>query len=170
MQRLRQEGFKLTPQRLAILRWLEGNTSHPSAEDVYRAVRKQHPTMSFATVYNTLEALHRRGRLLELTIDPDRRRYDPDTSDHHHLICVACRQVVDVKADFRIEVPGDLDGGYEITGSHVEFHGLCPRCKTQKEGDMSVFKCDKCGATKEGRCKPKKCPKCGAADTMKKKE
>jgi Fur family peroxide stress response transcriptional regulator len=169
MERHRQQGFKLTPQRLAILECLEGNKGHPSAEDIYKEVRKRFPTMSFATVYNTLETLKNRGRLRELTIDPERRRYDPDTARHHHLICTGCRKVADVHADFRIKVPEEARRAFEITGNHVEFYGLCPECR-RKEVSMAVFKCEKCGASKEGRCKPRKCPQCGATGTMKKKE
>ncbi|MFZ2197327.1 MAG: transcriptional repressor, partial [Thermodesulfovibrionales bacterium] len=57
MNKYRNIGFKLTPQRLAILSYLEGNKEHPSAEEIFRAVSDQYPTMSFATVYNTLAAL-----------------------------------------------------------------------------------------------------------------
>ncbi|MBI5598388.1 MAG: transcriptional repressor, partial [Deltaproteobacteria bacterium] len=53
IERYREKGLKLTPQRLAILEYLEGNTSHPTAEDIYRAIKRKHPTVSFATVYNT---------------------------------------------------------------------------------------------------------------------
>jgi Fur family peroxide stress response transcriptional regulator len=172
MERCRAAGLKLTPQRLAILRCLEGNTSHPSAEDVFMEVKGSFPTMSFATVYNTLETLQRRGMLLELTIDPERRRYDPDTSAHHHLICLRCREVVDVRAEFALRVPREQTKAFEITGNHIEFYGLCPGCRkeSEKEDGMAVFKCEKCGASKEGRCKPRKCPKCGSEGTMKKKQ
>ena len=58
-EKYRNVGLKLTPQRLAILNYLEGNKEHPSAEDVYKAVSRKFPTMSLATVYNTLESLKR---------------------------------------------------------------------------------------------------------------
>jgi Fur family peroxide stress response transcriptional regulator len=129
MKKYREIGLKLTPQRLAILECLEGNTGHPSAEDIYRSVKRKFPTMSFSTVYNTLEALRDRGEVLELTVDPERKRYDPDTTAHHHLICVRCRKIVDVRADYRIEVPSREREGFEVTGNHIEFHGICAECK-----------------------------------------
>ncbi len=129
----RSLGIKLTPQRLAILKCLDGNETHPSAEDIYRVVRKRFPTMSFATVYNTLELLREKGGLRALTIDPKRRRYDPDTSPHHHLICLGCRKVVDVHADVTAELPQEMSQGFDITGSHTEFYGLCPACKKEKQ-------------------------------------
>jgi len=117
--------FRLTPQRVAILDYLDGNKSHPSAEDIYRAVAKRFPTMSLATVYNTLSALERRGQLLKLTIDPSKARYDPNTFPHHHLICNLCKTIADVDTRYRLTLP---DTDFEVTGSHVEFYGICPKC------------------------------------------
>ena len=70
--------MKLTPQRLAILRFLEKNREHPSAADIYKAVSREFPTMSLATVYNTLKVLKRTGNISELSIDSDKKRFDPD--------------------------------------------------------------------------------------------
>jgi len=124
--------LKRTPQRLAILQFLDGNTSHPSAEDIYRAVSKQYQSMSFATVYNTLHALTKAGVLRELTIDPERRRYDPDTSCHHHLICINCGRIVDVSGGVTVDLPSDMARDFTILGNHVEFYGRCPACQKQK--------------------------------------
>ena len=129
MEKYCDKGLKLTPQRLAILEYLDGNKSHPSAEDIYASVRQKYPTMSFATVYNTLEALRKKGKVLELTIDNERRRYDPDVSTHHHLICTDCRKIVDIEDVFSLSVPEDQKCSYEVTGNHIEFYGLCPECK-----------------------------------------
>lgn len=122
-------GFKRTPQRLAILEHLDGNTSHPSAEDIYRAVARKNPSLSFATVYNTLNTLVQSGAVRELTIDPDRKRYDPDTSAHHHLICTECRKVVDIFGDVPVEVPRNMARDFTVTGSHIEFYGQCAPCR-----------------------------------------
>lgn len=77
MEQYRDIGLKLMPQRIAILDYLDGNKKHPSAEDIYKAVSKKFPTMSFATVYNTLQTLRKRGCVLELTIDPDKKGLTP---------------------------------------------------------------------------------------------
>lgn len=133
MERYREKGFKLTPQRLAIIKCLEGNKNHPSADDIYQDVKKTFPTMSFATVYNNLETLREKGHISSLSIDPARRRYDPDTSCHHHPICLKCKIVVDVYADFKVNVPEEQNTAFEVLGSHIEFYGTCPECK-QEEG------------------------------------
>jgi len=132
MEHHRDKGFKLTPQRLAIMKFLEGNKSHPSAEDIYLYVKKTFPTMSFATVYNNLEALIDKGNITRVSIDPERRRYDPDTSRHNHLICLKCKKVVDVHADFKVHLPKEENTAFEIIGSHVEFYGTCPECKKEE--------------------------------------
>ncbi|GAB4484148.1 MAG: hypothetical protein OHK006_07620 [Thermodesulfovibrionales bacterium] len=132
MNAFRRAGLKLTPQRIAILEYLEGNTDHPSAEDIYQAVSKRFPTMSFATVYNTLAALSRKGGVLELSIDPSRRRYDPNVVPHNHLICTSCRRIDDIHVDFSLRVPEELKHSYEITGNHVEFYGICPACRERR--------------------------------------
>ena len=123
--------FKRTPQRLAILDYLEGNTSHPSAEEIYRAVSIRYRSLSVATVYNTLNSLTKSGALRELTIDPERKRYDPDTSRHHHLMCVLCRKIVDIPEGIAVDLPGDMAREFTLLGNHISFYGHCSRCKTK---------------------------------------
>lgn len=125
-------GLKRTPQRLAICDYLQGNDAHPSAEDIYRAVLKKYDSMSFATVYNTLNALTKAGALRELTIDPERRRYDPDTSAHNHCICISCRKIIDVPGPISVELPKGAAPGFVLLGNHVEFYGYCRGCKKKK--------------------------------------
>lgn len=126
--------FKLTPQRLAILKFLEGNTSHPTADDIYREIRKAHPTVSFATVYNTLEALKQRGELLEITIDPERKHFDPNPAPHHHIICMDCGRIDDIFTDYSgaLKLPEHITREYKVTGNHIDFHGVCSSCRHGK--------------------------------------
>ena len=126
--------MKMTPQRMAIMGFLEGNRSHPSAEDVFASVSKRFPFMSLATVYNTLERLSKDGKLLELSIDPGRKRYDPDTRPHHHIICTSCGKVADIHHEFDLLVPEGNNSGFSIRSNHVEFYGLCPECKIEEGG------------------------------------
>lgn len=133
MENYRDIGFKLTPQRLIILDYLQGNKSHPSAEDIYRAVHDKFPTMSLATVYSTLAALKEKGYIIELSLDPDKKRYDPETAPHNHLICIACKRIVDVTGECRLDLPEDERQDFVVMESHVEFYGLCPGCKQKKK-------------------------------------
>ena len=127
--KLKQIGLRVTPQRQAILELLEGNRTHPSAEDIYRAVHKKLPTMSFATVYNTLSILKEKGSVFELTLDPDKKRYDPDTGQHDHLICISCKRIVDIPSTFRFDLPDSAKRNFAVIQRHVEYYGFCPECK-----------------------------------------
>lgn len=128
--RLRGEGLKVTPQRIAVLRCLEGNRSHPSVEEIHRRVSRTFPSISLATVYNTLDTLERIGEVRSVTIDPERRHYDPETRPHHHVMCTACRRIHDVFADFGdvLQLPAELAALYHLDAASVSFHGICRDC------------------------------------------
>jgi Fur family peroxide stress response transcriptional regulator len=121
-----------TPQRLAVLEFLEGNTGHPSAEEIHRALAARFPSMSLSTVYNILKALAREGRVVELSVDSGKARFDPGRGPHHHLVCLGCRKIVDVHRDFRVSLrPGEA-GGFEIVRSQIDFFGYCPECRMDR--------------------------------------
>lgn len=127
----KHRGLKLTPQRLAILDFLDGNSSHPSAEDIFSAIKEKHPTISFATVYNTLDSLKKRGDLLELTIDPSRKHYDPDTRPHHHILCSKCGKIGDIfDKKLKIEIEGKDFAGFIVSSYHINFKGVCIVCSS----------------------------------------
>lgn len=117
-----------TRQREAIMEFLRGNVSHPSAEDIYRVVHDRFPSLSLATVYNTLETLKDAGEVQELEIDSERRRYDPCVRPHHHVICVRCRKVVDIDMEFDVDVPEEKAQGFNILHRSVQFLGVCSVC------------------------------------------
>ncbi len=131
-QKYRQLGLKLTPQRLAILEFLEGNTTHPSADEIYQHVAQRFPSMSFATVYNTLDALRRKGQILELCIDPNKKRFDPNPVPHHHIFCTRCHKIVDVDHDYKIELNSEESKGFKVMGCNIVFWGLCPECQKEE--------------------------------------
>lgn len=160
--------IKWTPQRLAILKYLDGNKNHPSAEEIYEALSKDFPTMSVATVYNVLEFLKRTNRVKEIYIDPEKRRFDPDVTPHHHAICVKCKKVFDFYQDIKIP---DLTKSYpdfKILDVHLQIHVLCSECK--KREDLKVgqkeYKCTHCGSIRTAKHKPQKCPACGSKGTL----
>ena len=90
---LQRAGLKLTPQRMAIVRLFADDGSHPTAQDLFERLRPTFPSMSFATVYNTLDALARAG-LAGIVRLPGKRgdaaRFDPNTRPHHHAVCDGC--------------------------------------------------------------------------------
>ncbi len=129
-------GLRLTPQRIAILKYLDGNTSHPTADNIYRDVKQTYPTLSFATVYNTLQTLREHGEVMEVTIDPIRKHYDPNTSPHHHVICIRCNDLWDVFVDYSdvLKLPSTIARGMKTVGVHVDFYGLCKNCQKEERG------------------------------------
>src|SRR5579863_3475160 len=102
--------MRMTPQRRAIFRYLSGNQAHPTAEEIFRAVRRRHPGLSLATVYNTLETLHELGEVGRLELGGGAERFDPEVRPHHHFNCRRCGKVQDVFADLRLPEPAALPG------------------------------------------------------------
>lgn len=128
--RLRQEGLKVTPQRIAVLKFLDGNTGHPSVEEIHRQVAGDFPTISLATVYNTLDTLEQIGEVQAVTIDPTRKHYDPETRPHHHVMCTECRRIADVFSDYSsvLRVPEALADQFRVRDAAVSFRGVCRDC------------------------------------------
>jgi Fur family peroxide stress response transcriptional regulator len=120
-----------TPQKLAIVAFLEGNKDHPSAEDIHEALKPRFPTMSLSTVYNTLHSLQKEGRIHELAVEPGRYRFDPEPGPHHHLVCLECRTVIDVDRDFPVRLTPREARGFRIRHSHIVFYGTCPDCQAK---------------------------------------
>ena len=129
-QKLREEGYKVTPQRIAIYNVLYAENNHPTAEMIYQSLREDHPSMSLATVYKTMEIFERIGLVRVLDLRDDCSRYDWDTRNHPHVRCTMCNRINDlhdVQVNcLREEVARHSE--YEITGLHVSFEGICPEC------------------------------------------
>lgn len=127
----RARGVKITPQRLAIFEALLGERGHLSAEEIYEEVLPRFPSLSFATVYNTLELLVEIGRAREVIVDELRRRYDVNTEAHHHAVCRGCHTIIDVPASAIAArlLRTDLSAhGFRVEGATIEFTGLCAAC------------------------------------------
>ena len=95
-QILRSEGFKVTPQRIAIYDALRGHHNHPTAEMIYHSLRPTHPSMSLATVYKTMEIFEKIGLVKVLAVGDERAHYDWDTTARAHIRCVRCNKVEDM--------------------------------------------------------------------------
>ncbi len=121
-----------TPQKQAIIAFLETTTAHPSAEMIHEALLPRFPSMSLSTVYNTLRTLRREGRIHEVAADPSRTRFDPDLKPHHHLICLDCRKITDIHRPFEIALSPGERNGFEISRSQVNFFGYCSDCRKKR--------------------------------------
>jgi len=128
--RLRSEGFKLTPQRLSVIRYLIGNTSHPTAAVIYADLKKKYPSLSFSTVYNTLNMLEKIGEVQSLHLFDDFLNYDPDTGTHFHFVCRDCNSIIDIfiSGDENVSLPEGEISGHRIDSAQVVFKGKCANC------------------------------------------
>lgn len=131
--RLRAEGFKLTPQRLAIIELLEEG-EHPSAEEIYKKLSQRYPMVSRATVYNTLEVLKGLGELIELRLKSQAVRYDLKTTPHYHFLCRRCGAVFDLGASLEADrfIGREIEG-HKVEEVQVSLYGLCARCAGNEE-------------------------------------
>ncbi|MBP2631237.1 MAG: perR 1 [Firmicutes bacterium] len=130
---LRERGFKVTPQRLAIYDVLCNTTEHPSAEAIFNQLQPHYPTMSLATVYKTIEILKEIGLVQVLNVGEDSFRYDANTENHPHVRCMVCKRVDDIfdvdASDFMAKVAEKTS--YQLTGQQFYFYGICPDCQVK---------------------------------------
>ena len=129
VEKFKRKRLKITPQRLGIFRILEENSMHPSAEDVFKEIRESYPTISFTTVYKTLEIMEKMGEILKVTIDEQRKHYDPNTNVHHHIICSRCNKISDIKKEYvKPRLPREVLDEFTPSSYHISFYGTCKKC------------------------------------------
>ena len=126
--------FRMTKQRRVVLDELRKLTTHPSADELHRKVRRRLPRISLGTVYRNLEILSQQGEVEKIELAGAQRRYDAQTAPHYHLRCAECGAVEDAPVEAMKSLDDRLRGrtDYEVLGHRVEFIGLCPRCKTRR--------------------------------------
>jgi Fur family transcriptional regulator, peroxide stress response regulator len=131
---LRDGGHRITPQRLAILRAMVVEASHPSVEEVHRRIQREFPTTSLATVYKTVSLLKAAGEILELGFGDLGSRYDAlRPYPHPHVICTRCGAIRDPE-DLGIQPLVERmaqETGYAILTHRFDLFGLCPSCQKQ---------------------------------------
>lgn len=129
---LKESGLRLTPQRLAVCQALAGNKSHPTAQSLFELLRPDFPSLSLATIYNTLQTLADHGLIHELGDAGDGAvHYDADPSPHVNLICIRCHRIEDFPEASLKPVARKVaaDSGYELRGARIVYYGLCPKCR-----------------------------------------
>ncbi|MDP9151694.1 MAG: transcriptional repressor [Myxococcota bacterium] len=144
---LRAAGLKLTPQRMAIVRLFANDDSHPTAQDLFERLRPAFPTMSFATVYNTLDALARAG-LAGIVRLPGKRgdaaRFDPNCRPHHHAVCDACGAVLDITTGTLAPTPSAMKKlrriapGFTVRAVERIYLGRCARCAHRDRSETTT--------------------------------
>jgi len=130
---LKESNFRLTPQRVELVRLIAVSEGHPSAGQLYARVKGRFPTMSHATVYKTLDLLKDMGQVLEIDLRDDSHYDGNRPQPHPHLICIQCNKIMDGETVFDPSTIQKLEkaSGYKILRSQVSFYGLCPDCKKE---------------------------------------
>ena len=132
-QVLEGHGQRFTEQRAAVYRFLTGSCEHPTADEVFTAVRADISDISLATVYKALETLVSCGLAMKLTYGGDSARYDARTDDHVHSRCLACGVVRDVMASPQPLPQVQVGDGFRVEGFRVEVVGYCSPCAAAME-------------------------------------
>jgi Fur family peroxide stress response transcriptional regulator len=124
-------GSRLTRQRRAILDLLKSTRAHPTADEIYEAVRKDLPNISKGTVYRNLQVLIDSGEVAILDIRGTLSRYENRRESHYHFRCQACGRVIDIDepVDPGLDDKVSRKTGFVVSGHQIEFRGWCAICR-----------------------------------------
>jgi Fe2+ or Zn2+ uptake regulation protein len=126
IQTFKQRGYKMTPQRRAILEVLTGDIHHPTAEQIHELVKESMPDISLATVYNTLRELAEMQELCELDLGHRVRHYEISRGDHAHQVCLICGRIEDIPGDFeKVKSLFQCGEGFRPVRYVVTIYGYC---------------------------------------------
>lgn len=135
-ENLKHQGYKLTPQRRAVLDVVIYNEGkHLSTEEIYDIVKKGCPEIGLATVYRTLLLFEKIGTITRVNFGDGCNRYELvhkyEDHHHHHLICLSCNCVEEVEDDLLEELEANIrtKHNFEIVNHNVKFYGYCAKCR-----------------------------------------
>lgn len=136
VERLREWGVRVTPQRLAIAEAVLNSVDHPSVQQIYERVQDHFPSMTLATIYSTLDVL-KRSRLIQELPFPQFSRYESNLEPHVNLVCIQCGNVMDASAGaetvVRLREQVASQANFRVAWQRVDFHGWCRSCAAQKQ-------------------------------------
>ncbi len=134
LSKLKANDFRLTPQRLAVLKVLAVSEGHPSVERIYETVRAEFPTTSIATIYKTVNLLKQLDEVLELGFPDGSNRYDGNKPyPHPHVICTHCKKIIDPNLGSLQDMTNEviIETGFQIHNHRVDFFGTCRECQSR---------------------------------------
>ncbi len=139
IETLKRAGLRVTSQRAAVCEFLSKTNSHPTPSQVYEAVHRQHPEISQATVYNTLNTLRDLGAIIEISAGTEHTHYELDASPHINMVCLRCHQVTDLQENLAPDMLMDSifqNSGFRATTLQVQVTGFCPDCQQAKREEI----------------------------------
>jgi len=133
MQRLHEQGGRMTAQRRMILEALQCLGCHPTAEEIFAVVSQRDPSLNLSTVYRTLRWLEQEGLVSGRRFDETGRteRFDPvHPIEHYHFICTVCKSVIEFEQPLIEQVKKDFAAqwGVQVTQASVTLSGICSNC------------------------------------------
>lgn len=134
LQMLRQQGHRLTPQRLEVLRIVSSHSEHLTADEIHAAILPQQPSLDIATVYRTLQWLETAGLIAPLNGCDGRQRYEfhPHGNQHHHLLCQACGATIQIPVELIASLKHVLLEQYQFAiDEHLALPGHCAYCRNE---------------------------------------
>lgn len=126
---LRDYGIRPSFTRVSIYDYLKNHRTHPSAEDIHRALSPEIPTLSRTTVYNTLHLLAQKRLVTALDLEEDQLRYDLPDHPHAHFKCRKCGEVFDIDETPPVSASEDALQGFQVEESKLMYYGICPSCQ-----------------------------------------
>jgi len=133
--RLRASEYRLTPQRVELIRLIAASKGHPSASQLYAQIKVQFPTMSRATVYKTLDLLKDLDEVLEIGLRDDSHYDGNKPYAHPHLFCIKCQKIMDGELDLAVKnivQEVEQEFGFQILKHQLNFYGICPDCQEKR--------------------------------------
>ena len=132
--KLKANSFRITPQRLAVLKILAASKDHPSVERTYEQVKKTFPTTSLATIYKTIALLKEVNEILEIRFSESSRFDGNKPYPHPHVICLKCKKIIDPDLSGLGQLTDEAAQrtGFRITDHRLDFFGICPDCQGKK--------------------------------------
>lgn len=124
---LKRKNIRLTHQRLKVLEYLLDNAQHPTVEQIYKDLKKEVPSLSKTTIYNTLNYLAELKLIKVIAIEDNEAHFDAATESHGHFKCDSCGKIYDFDIDINSCDTEKLDN-FKINEKVVYFKGTCPRC------------------------------------------
>ena len=124
----RANGLKITPQRHLLFELLHDNGEHPTAEALFTAASVRMPGISLRTVYQTLTDLSAMGELHQLAFDTGPAHFDPNVTDHHHVVCDVCGAIQDVYVDGTDHLTIEGAPDFRSDALSIVFRGTCASC------------------------------------------
>lgn len=131
IEKLKKNNIRMTSQRIAILEFLATDGNHPTANEIYQALKDKNPNMSIATIYNNLLFFKKGGILKEIPFSEGSNRYDLTDTKHYHAVCENCGKVVDFDYQELEKINTIVENqiNFKVLDHNFKVTGLCENCK-----------------------------------------